>query len=98
MATTNGVAEGKAIGEGAELRSMSPITSALMSGSNSLRWPVASRSLETLAVAMIAAVAAIAAALSDAAPTGTPVWDEILKAAFAAVVVAAASKAPRWPV
>ena len=80
------------------LYSTIPIISPLMSGSNSLRRPVPSRSLETLAVAMIAAVAAIAAALSDAAPTGTPVWDEILKAAFAAVVVAAASKAPRWPV
>jgi len=54
--------------------------------------------VESKAVVGIAVLAAAAAALSDASPTGTPVWDEILKAALAAIVVVAASKAPRWPV
>jgi len=63
-----------------------------------MRVSVRSRSAETSAIALIALASAIGAALSKAAPTGTPVWDPVLNAALGAMFVVAASKAPRWSV
>ncbi len=47
---------------------------------------------------VLAALAAAGAAFSGAEPTGTSGVDEVLTAAFAAVVTLAASRSRRWPV
>lgn len=54
-------------------------------------------STRTVMVALVALVAAGLAATSAGEPTGTAIWDEVLKATLAAGVVVAAAKSPRWP-
>jgi len=47
-------------------------------------------------VAAIACISATLASASAAAPTGSAIWDGVLKFILAFLVVVAASKAPRW--
>ena len=54
------------------------------------------RGQEQALVLVVAAVAGLVAAGAPAAPTGTPLWDGTLRFLFAAVVVVAGSRAPRW--
>ena len=72
------------------------VKSPTMSLPTSLQGLLRSRAIEAPFVAAVAVLAGFGAVLSDAAPTGTPIWDEFLNAAFAVIVVVAASKAPRW--
>jgi hypothetical protein len=54
------------------------------------------RGQERTLVAVIALAAGVIAAVAPAEPTGTPLWDIVLKFCFGVTLVIAGARAPRW--